>query len=373
MLHAPEHEKRLKLAGRNDFVQILRWDQSKHPRDKEGKFTDTVGTIRGEVRSTAEQARRDMLALGKKVEKMEKRHSRAADVARKAYETWWAALSTGRKKPLKPDGAAAKRLPEWKAAQEADAEVMRIAGEAQTVRRKANEEALRQLEVPQSERSKVQFLVPRGQLHSDPGAEAGIAHSAARALDKFRKYDGSGELIGHRFEAEKVEEVRKLLGPNVTFDMEPDGSARIATRLRLTMAPPGQRANASPFGVQIRGTRDLERVVNHEVAHHIEFKSGKIYDAAVALRAQLATDPQVTKSLNELRQTEGYGIDEIAIPGRFLEPYTGKVYPSEAKATEIISMGVEHYLSDPIRFAREAPEHFRLIWDVMHGKYRETD
>lgn len=356
-----------------DFVRVLRWDQSQHPRDKDGKFTEIVGEVRGEVRTTSEQARRDILALGKNIERHERRHARAADTARAAYETWWAALSRGRKKPLKPDGAAAKKLPEWKAAQEADAEVMRIAGEARTARRLANEEALRQLLVPEGERSKVKFLVPKGQLHPEPRVEEGIGNSASRALDNFRKYDGSGELMGTSFPVEKIEELKPILGPHVTFDISPDGkTARIATKLRLTKAPPGQRANASPFGVQLQGTRELDRVVNHEVAHHIEFHNRKIYDAAVALRSTLATS-QTPIKLNDLKNVSGYGDDEVALPGRFVEPYDGKVYPSETQATEMISRGVEMYLGDPITFAQKAPEHFRLIWDVMHGRYRETD
>lgn len=351
------------------YLNILKWDESKHPRDKDGQFIDSVGTIRGQVRSTADQAHRDMLALGKRIERMEKRQGVAADKARAAWATWAEATKTGRKKPLKPDGAAAKKLPEYKAALAADEEVHRAWEELSRVKGEMQKEALRQLLVPVSERSKVKFLVPKGQIHADPRIEEAIANGSARALNELRKYDGSGQLVSPPFPADRVEKVREVLGPEVELDIEPDGSARIAKRLRLTRAPAGTRANATPFGVQVGGTRDLERTIWHEVAHHIEFASEEIYNAAVEVRSKLATD-QTPKTLNEIKGSSGYGADEVAVVGRFLEQYSGKVYPSEARATEMISTGVEFYLSDPIRFAREAPEHFKLIWDVMHGKYK---
>jgi len=34
---------------------------------------------------------------------------------------------------------------------------------------------------------------------------------------------------------------------------------------------------------------------------------------------------------------------------------------------ELISMGVEHLLEEPLRFAREDPEHFRLTIQALKG------
>jgi len=345
----------------------VKWDPSKHPRDKEGQFTDTVGTIRGVVRTTAEQARRDLVALGKKVEQLDHRHAKAAEESRVA----WAAFmkdARERKRPLKIDGAAAKKLPSYKAAQAADAKVIAISEETSRVAREVNKEALRQLVVPERERSLVEFLVPEGQLNPDPRIEAGIGDHAKRALDVFRKYDGSGELMGVPIPPGKEEQFKEIFG-DVEFEHLPDGSTWVTKKLRLTRAPAGARANASAFGVQIGGTRELERTIYHEVAHHVEFANSDIYQAAVDLRASLASE-STPKSLNDLKGVGGYGPEEIALPGKFLDSYVGKVYPEDARATEMLSTGMEYYLTDPIRFAREAPEHFKFVWNVMHGKYR---
>ena len=348
------------------YLSALKWDEALHPRDKEGQFTDAM--VRGVPRPAAEQARRDIHALGQRVEQYEKRRSRAAEAARAAWAAWFKDTQD-RKKPLKTDGAAAKKLPSYQAAQMADAVVQHAAAAMQKVYRQANAEALRQLVVPERERSRVQFLVPKGQLHTDPRIEQGIAQNATRALEVLRQYDGSGALVGIAIPADKVDKVKEALG-DVPMETDSDGTVRIAKRLRLTRAP-GPRAAASAFGVQVGNTRELDRVVYHEVGHHIEFGNFDIYEAAKALRTSLASTP-TPASMNTLKQASGYGEEEMGVPGRFLDPYAGKVYPEAARATEMVSLGVEWMLTDPIRFAREAPEHFKFTWDVLHGKYRRN-
>jgi hypothetical protein len=351
------------------YLSVLKWDESRHPRDKEGQWTNVVGVVRGVPRTSSEQARRDLVALGQRAELHERRRSRVAEAARTAWGVW-VKDTQNRKKPLKPDGAAAKKLPSYQAAQKAD-EVARAAfNTSYEAFQAANKEALRQLVVPESERSRVKFRVPTGQLHSDPTVEAIIARRAEDALAVLRQYDGSGTLLGPAIPADQVEKAKEILG-NPPMETDPDGTIRIVKNLRLTRAP-GPRAAASPFGVQIGDTRDLDRVVYHEVGHHIEFASQEIYEAAVAVRTALATST-TTQSMNTLMKSSGFREDEIGVPGRFLDAYAGKVYPSEAAATEMMALGVEWYLTDPIRFAREAPEHFKFTWDVMHGKYRRSD
>jgi hypothetical protein len=107
----------------------------------------------------------------------------------------------------------------------------------------------------------------------------------------------------------------------------------------------------------------------HEVAHHIEMKSPAVLRAAVAFRESLADKPLETYKLNTVRPS--LGDDEVALKGKFPDPYVGKLYPGDI-ATEIVSTGVHSYIADPVSFARDRPEHFKFIFDVMHGKYREA-
>lgn len=64
--------------------------------------------------------------------------------------------------------------------------------------------------------------------------------------------------------------------------------------------------------------------------------------------------------------------DDRKIQGVHNSCYVGKRYPGKSKggypSTEIISMGVQQYFNDPIRFAEKDPEYFGLIVAVMNGE-----
>jgi hypothetical protein len=40
-------------------------------------------------------------------------------------------------------------------------------------------------------------------------------------------------------------------------------------------------------------------------------------------------------------------------------------------ATEVVSMGVEYLYADPAKFARDDPEHFRFIVNLLRGIFEE--
>jgi|GEM_PF-2140210 len=100
--------------------------------------------------------------------------------------------------------------------------------------------------------------------------------------------------------------------------------------------------------------------VAHELGHFVEHKGG-FYNAAKNWRDGRA--PGETA-----RRIPGYGNNEVGVRDKFSDPYVGKVY--EVGVTEVISMGIEYMWSNPAKFAKNDPDHFDFIVDVLRGKNR---
>ena len=68
----------------------------------------------------------------------------------------------------------------------------------------------------------------------------------------------------------------------------------------------------------------------------------------------------------------GFEADEVGWDDQFhkamlLNPrYVGKYYASQD--TEVLSMGVEKLLTDPVHFAKEDPEYFKLVVGILSGR-----
>jgi hypothetical protein len=182
----------------------------------------------------------------------------------------------------------------------------------------------------------------------------------------MRQFDGSGAFVPLKFSGSRVEEFRKIFGDKTPLKENADGTFSIPETIRLSQATTG-RASATLGAVHIRGGRGLEEQVFHEVAHHIEMRSPAVRQAAIDWRESLADKPREVYKLNTV--SPSLDDDEVAVRGKFPDPYTAKIYPHDV-ATEVISTGVESYMINPVQFARTRPEHFKLIFDVMHGKYR---
>jgi hypothetical protein len=339
------------------YARILKFDPSQ-PRDPKG--TTTGGQFARGSRSPLEQKRRDFQALLKR-EAREEVHLNHLRVDLLKKWTVWSEEIKNRKKPLKPDGAAAKKLDSYKEAKALEDDFHRKYNEVSERQRKFLGQAHEMLKVPSEMRSKVMFTDnPQNPLHP------GVSARTKMALQVFRAFDGSGAFEPVKFPAEKLDEIIKIFGGENPFVQNEDGTYSIPVSLKLSKATSG-RANADIAGVNIAGGNELERQVYHEVAHHIEMRRSEVLKAAIDFRERQANTPREVYKLNTIKP--GLEDDEIAVRGNFLDPYTGKIYREDI-ATEIVSTGVEAYIMDPVSFARNRPEHFNLIFDIMHGKYR---
>jgi len=96
----------------------------------------------------------------------------------------------------------------------------------------------------------------------------------------------------------------------------------------------------------------------HEFGHAIEHTKRSIYLAAQKF-LNARTFGEEVKPLGD-----GYKPDEVCKKDHFPSPYCGKVY---AQSTEIISMGLQYMHDSPDTFAKDDPEYFMFMVDVLMG------
>lgn len=112
--------------------------------------------------------------------------------------------------------------------------------------------------------------------------------------------------------------------------------------------------------ISASSSREVKFTTVHELGHYLESGVDRIHRAAMDL-LERRTVGEAVRPLGR-----GYDSHEVAKPDRFFSPYVGKVY--EHEATEIVSMGLEAMAKDPVRFLRDDPEHFDLIWQIVQGE-----
>jgi len=104
-------------------------------------------------------------------------------------------------------------------------------------------------------------------------------------------------------------------------------------------------------------------VVVHELGHWLE-SYGDTYAEAQAFLDRRTAGEEVRR-LQDITGRFGYGKSETATPDKFIEPYMGKRYATAMRATEIISMGLEFLWRDPGRLARDDPDYFDFMWNLL--------
>ncbi len=106
----------------------------------------------------------------------------------------------------------------------------------------------------------------------------------------------------------------------------------------------------------------------HEAAHAIEHRSDGIAKAAKALWLKRSRGHRRESMANH---GIGYESHEQTFVDEWFNPYCGKVYPTGS--TEIVSMGVDTYLANPVDFYAKDPEHFLFIAAVVSGSLGKAD
>jgi len=104
------------------------------------------------------------------------------------------------------------------------------------------------------------------------------------------------------------------------------------------------------------------RTIVHEVGHHIEFRNPEVKARANAFLDR-RTAGETPRPLAEITNNKNYHESETAAADRFISAYMGKRY--DDGSTEIISMGLEYFYSDPLKLAKDDPDYFMFMYDVL--------
>lgn len=148
----------------------------------------------------------------------------------------------------------------------------------------------------------------------------------------------------------------------------PNGAQPLVTLRRL---PPKGRAfyRQAERTLYIRDDQPLPVIV-HELGHWLEYNMPGALDSAKAFYARRTAGESFEK-LRKLFPKASYDASEITKKDNFIDAYSGKYYATAdgtaQRATELISMGLEYMIDDPISFAKKDPDHFDFIWHLLRG------
>lgn len=114
----------------------------------------------------------------------------------------------------------------------------------------------------------------------------------------------------------------------------------------------------------------------HEIGHHLEFNSPLLRLEAQQMRV---------RNENVLKKADMYygehmwqlgdahkvhadpPVNDVARAKRFVESYSHRLYPNGD--TEVISTGLQKFMTNPVRFSRMDRPHYDLIYSMLRGKY----
>lgn len=107
----------------------------------------------------------------------------------------------------------------------------------------------------------------------------------------------------------------------------------------------------------------------HEVGHVIENNTPSIKAAALDFLHKRAPNLRLEELSAHTMSDEDVRVK--VLPGRFIEPYVGRIYgsPESIQNTEVISVGLQSLFLNPVIFLFKDTEHFMLIYNVLKGNH----
>jgi hypothetical protein len=106
----------------------------------------------------------------------------------------------------------------------------------------------------------------------------------------------------------------------------------------------------------------------HEFGHHVEMSTPGLAEASRSWVDSRAISKR-TKKLKDLTGINQFGDNEIAIQDQFLHPYVGRVYGDKGSPTEVISTGLQRFISPKamVSFYLQDREHFMFTLGAILG------
>lgn len=154
-------------------------------------------------------------------------------------------------------------------------------------------------------------------------------------------------------------------------------AASIVSRLiHKDIAPQVSFANTRGRAFYVNGTRTANlsgksdvKVFCHEMVHDIEYQHPEISNATKAYVEKRA-EGQSLRKLRDITGSKSYGPLEVAYEDHWDKRggshYTGKVYAGKP-STEVLTMGIERMISDPVGFAEKDPDYLKFLLRIFHN------
>ena len=128
-----------------------------------------------------------------------------------------------------------------------------------------------------------------------------------------------------------------------------------------------------PFGdpTSVSRTLKAKQTIFHEVGHSLEKITKDNLDMAVGWRTSRVTSNIPTKAKTKVKRA--WTLKEKVLPDEFITPYVGRPYVRYGadRATEVVSMGVEHFATPELMFRLYSvdPDHFHMILSLTRNTY----
>jgi len=243
-------------------------------------------------------------------------------IARESEDQFLAASAAQRRVALQLQEARRQRAG-WRERRRLTNELKRRTGAVDVLRRERTARCLDELFLLSDDKA--------AQLHVDRGPLLWSNQAVDRGLDLFRRLIRRGSPL-----------------------------ERVNLRMRA-QNPLHHRSSYFKQTIRIAWGSSMDEVV-HELGHALEESHPEILARALRFRSD-RTEGYERRRLRDDHPDRGYGPREFYFPDRWFNDYCGRDYGDEA--TEIVSMGLQELLRDPIGFTRGEPDYVALLWGII--------
>ncbi len=187
---------------------------------------------------------------------------------------------------------------------------------------------------------------------------------------QFKRIGKQSKKSSIRKKQQEVDGVMNRLSALVDQSVVPDLTS-ISVQVNVTARRTRARAfiidELDTIGIDI-GTSTTRRTQMHELGHILEYRSDEIATAVQKFYTK-RTEGEALVRLKDITDLN-YKSNEMTRVDQWFNPYIGKVTGGGTKGhSEVLSMGIEALLTDPVKFATADPEHFDFIVDMLRGNF----
>jgi hypothetical protein len=206
-------------------------------------------------------------------------------------------------------------------------------------------------------------VVPVESELKDPAASAAIQ----RGVDFFRR------IVGDHPD---------LKGATVTVRYHPQSNERAHFRPGRISYPQtgGGVKHVTAGNVLLAGADIHSWVIVHELGHWLEHLSDATLKRVIEFLKRRAGN-ELVRPFNTMGTGRTFDDLEVGVKDDFKDPYVGKYYGPNRRnfaggkqgvanwdtvyGSEVISMGVEYLYGDPVKFAKDDPDYFDFMFDIL--------